>query len=137
LSLAVATVARSQTPMTGMSHDASDSVSKAPVFGTIDFPTKANAASHAAFIRGVLLMHNFHYPQAAVEFRKAEALDSTDVMGYWGEAMTYSHPVWNQQDSAAAHRALMKLAPTREARLALARSSREREWLEGRETLDA
>ena len=36
--------AQSQTvPMVGMIHDASDSVSKAPVFGTIDFPTKANA----------------------------------------------------------------------------------------------
>jgi tetratricopeptide (TPR) repeat protein len=124
-------------PMAGMNHDASDSASKAPVFGTIDFPTKANSASHAAFIRGVLLMHNFHYPPAAVEFRKAEALDTTDVMGYWGEAMTYSHPVWNQQDTAAAHRALMKLGSTREARLALARSPREREWLESAEILYA
>jgi tetratricopeptide (TPR) repeat protein len=136
-SFLAATTVDAQTPMAGMNHDASDSASKAPVFGTIVFPTKANAASHSAFIRGVLLMHNFHYPQATAEFLKAEALDSTDVMGFWGEAMTYSHPVWNQQDTAAAHRALMKLGPTREARLALARSPREREWLESAETLYA
>jgi tetratricopeptide (TPR) repeat protein len=98
------------------SHDMShDTVSGAPVLGSIDFPTKANAASHKAFIRGVLLMHNFHYPQAAAQFREAEKLDSTDVMGYWGEAMTYTHPVWNQQDTAAAHRVLLRLGSTREA----------------------
>jgi tetratricopeptide (TPR) repeat protein len=132
-----ARVASAQAVPMPMSHDMHDSASTAPVLGTIDFPTKANAASHAAFVRGVLLMHNFHYPEAAGEFQKAEALDPTDVMGYWGEAMTYSHPVWNQQDTAAAHRALMKLAPTREARLALARTRREREWLESAEALYA
>jgi tetratricopeptide (TPR) repeat protein len=124
-------------PMAGMNHDASDSASKEPVLGAIDFPTKANAASHAAFIRGVLLLHNFHYPRAAVAFQEAEKLDPTDVMGYWGEAMSYTHPVWNQQDTAAAHRALMKLAPTREARLALARSPKERAWLGSVEELYA
>lgn len=58
-------------------------------------------------------------------------------MGYWGEAMTYLHPVWNQKDTAAARAALKKLAPTREARLALARNPMEREWLETAETLYA
>jgi hypothetical protein len=134
--LMVTRVAPAQTPMSRMSHDASDTTT-ALVLGTIDFPTKANAASHAAFIRGVLLLHNFHYPRAAVAFQEAEKLDTTDVMGYWGEAMTYSHPVWNQQDLGAAQKALLKLAPTREARLALARSPKERAWLESVEELYA
>ncbi len=108
-----------------------------PVLGTISFPTKANPASHAAFIRGVLLMHNFHYPEAAEEFEKAEKLDPTDVMGYWGEAMTYSHPVWNEQDTAAARAALRKLADKREVRLSLAATPRERAWLESAEILYA
>ncbi len=107
------------------------------VLGTIDFPTKANPASHAAFIRGVLLMHNFHYPQAAAEFEKAEKLDPTDVMGYWGEAMTYTHPVWNHQDTAAARAALRKLADKREVRLSLAATPKERAWLETAEILYA
>jgi tetratricopeptide (TPR) repeat protein len=126
-------VAHAQS-MSRMSHDEHDTTS-ALVLGTVDFPTKANDASHKAFIRGVLLLHNFHYPRAAVAFQDAEKLDPTDVMGYWGEAMTYTHPVWNQQDTAAARKALMKLAPTREARLALARSPREREWLASVEDL--
>lgn len=126
-----------QTTMPGMSHDMPRDSAAAPVLGVIDFPTKANSASHAAFIRGVLLMHNFHYPRAAVAFQEAEKLDPTDVMGYWGEAMTYTHPVWNQQDTAAAHKALMKLAKTRDARRQLARDERERAWLETAEILYA
>lgn len=107
----------------------------APVLGVIDFPTSASAQSHDAFVHGVLLMHNFHYGPAAKSFRDAQHLDSTNVMGYWGEAMSYTHPVWNQQDTAKAHAVLLRLAPTREARLALARTPREREWLEAVETL--
>jgi tetratricopeptide (TPR) repeat protein len=107
----------------------------APILGVIDFPTTASPKSHDAFVRGVLFMHNFHYPQATAAFREAQRLDSTNVMGYWGEAMTYTHPVWNQQDTAAAHAALRRLGPTREARLAMARNPREREWLDAVETL--
>ena len=108
-----------------------------PALGTIDFPTSASAQSHAAFVQGVLYMHNFHYTQAARAFREAQRLDSTNVMGYWGEAMTYTHPVWNEQDTASAHAALLRLAPTRESRLSLARNKREREWLSAVEALYA
>lgn len=121
--------------MTHEGHGSADP--SAPALGTIDFPTSASEKSHAAFVQGVLYMHNFHYPQAARAFRKAQQLDSTDVMGYWGEAMTYTHPVWDEQDTAAAHVALKRLAPTREARLALARNDRERGWLNAAEILYA
>ena len=115
----------------------SEHESSAPVLGVIDFPTSANAKSHEAFVLGVLLMHNFHYGDAAEAFQKAQHLDSTNVMGYWGEAMTYTHPVWNEQDTAKAHNVLQRLAPTSEARLAMARSPREREWMEAVEALYA
>jgi hypothetical protein len=106
-----------------------------PVLGAIDFPTTASDKSHAAFVRGVLLLHNYHYGEAARFFRDAQHLDSTNVMGYWGEAMTYTHPVWNAQDTAEAHKVLARLAPSRDARRALARSARERQWLDAVETL--
>src|SRR5215208_3664120 len=115
------------------SHGAPDP--SAPVLGVIDFPTSASAESHEAFVRGVLLMHNFHYPLAAKSFREAQRLDSTAVMGYWGEAMTYTHPVWNQQDTAKGRAVLRRLALTREARLAIARTAREKQWLEAIEML--
>src|SRR5688500_4390323 len=33
-------------------------------------------------------------------------------MGYWGEAMTYNHPLWSEQDPAAARRVLEKIKET-------------------------
>lgn len=106
-----------------------------PRLGSITFATSATPAAHRAFIRGMLYMHNFHYPQAAASFREAQALDSGDVMSYWGEAVSYTHPVWNQQDTAAARAALRRLAPTAAARLAKARTKRERAWLATAEAL--
>ncbi|HYH80486.1 MAG TPA: hypothetical protein VEX86_11840 [Longimicrobium sp.] len=117
----------------GHAHPAS--AEPAPRLGEIAFPTSASPAAHAAFVRGVLLLHNFHYGPAAAAFREAQQIEPGDVMSYWGEALTYTHPVWNEQDTAAARAVLARLAPTREARLAKARTPRERAWLETVEIL--
>ncbi len=117
-----------------MSHD-SVAADAAPRLGHLTFATSATPAAHAAFIRGMLYLHNFHYPQAAQAFRDAQALDPTDVMSYWGEAVSYTHPVWNEQDTSAARAALRRLAPTPAARLAKARTPRERAWLATAEAL--
>jgi hypothetical protein len=50
-------------------------------------------------------------------------------MAYWGEAMTYNHPLWAQTAPEAARAALTRLGPSREARLAKAGSDKERDWL--------
>jgi tetratricopeptide (TPR) repeat protein len=50
-------------------------------------------------------------------------------MAYWGEAMTYTHPVWFQQDADAARVALQRLGATPEERLAKAKTERERDYL--------
>ncbi len=106
-----------------------------PRLGSIAFPTSGAAAAQPAFIRGVLFLHSFEYSQAAAAFREAERLDPGFAMAYWGEAMTYTHPVWNQQDLDSARAALVKLGPTREARLARAPTPRERGYLDAVETL--
>ena len=103
--------------------------------GSITWPTSATASAHGLFIKGVLYMHNFHYDEAAAAFRGAQKRDPGDVMSYWGEAMSYTHPVWNEQDTSAARVALRRLAPTRAQRLARARTVRERAWLDAAETL--
>ena len=56
-------------------------------------------------------------------------------MAYWGEAMTYTHPVWDEQDTPAARKALARLAPTREARKARAPTAREQAYLDAVEIL--
>ena len=103
--------------------------------GTIDFPTSGRPEAQPAFIRGVLYLHSFEYDAAAAAFREAQRLDPGFVMAYWGEAMTYTHPIWNQQDVPAAREALSRLGPDAEARLAKATTARERGWQEAVEIL--
>lgn len=117
-------------------HDGHGSTGPVPSgLGEIDFPTSTAPAARPAFMRGVLYLHNFHYPQAAAAFQEAQRLDPGDVMSFWGEAMTYTHPVWNEQDTARAGAALRRLGPTPEARAALARTERERMYLQTVEAL--
>ena len=97
--------------------------------GRISFPTSAKGETQRQFERGMLFLHSFEYEQAAAAFREAQKLDPGFALAYWGEAMTYTHPVWNRQDSVAARDALRRFAPTPEARASRARSDAEREWL--------
>ena len=108
---------------------------QAPRLGSVDFPTSGSAGAQPAFIRGVLYLHSFEYPSAITAFREAQRLDPSFVMAYWGEALAYTHPVWNQQDLDSARAVLGRLGPTREARLARAATARERAWLEAIEIL--
>lgn len=103
--------------------------------GTIDFPTSGNAAAKPAFERGVLLLHSFEYEDAAKAFQQAQQADSGFALAYWGEAMTYTHPLWNQQDVAAARTALARLAPTPEGRRNRATSDREKRYMDAIEAL--
>ncbi|HEV7705095.1 MAG TPA: hypothetical protein VGO46_12425, partial [Gemmatimonadaceae bacterium] len=134
-----ATLSAQERPDSGgmhheMSHAASPPLAE-PRLGALTFATSATPAAHAAFLRGMLYLHNFHYPQAAAAFREAQRLDPGDVMSYWGEAVSYTHPVWNQQDTAAARAVLRRLAATPAERLAKARTKHEREWLATAEAL--
>jgi tetratricopeptide (TPR) repeat protein len=103
--------------------------------GTIDFPTSGNAAAKPAFERGVLLLHSFEYDDAAKAFQAAQQADPGFAMAYWGEAMTYTHPLWNQQDVAAANAALGRLATTAEGRRAKAATDREKRYMDAVEAL--
>ena len=57
------------------------------------------------------------------------------ALGYWGEAMSYNHPLWAQQDLAAARKVLERLAPTAAARAAKAPAGKERELIEAADVL--
>ncbi len=103
--------------------------------GEIDFPTSAAPAAQASFIRGVLFLHSFEYEDAAKAFREAETADPRFALAYWGEALTYTHPLWNQQDTTAARGALRRLAESPEARRAMATTDREKRYLETTEAL--
>ena len=87
-------------------------------YGTVRFANSGNAAAQASFGRGLAQLHNFEYDTAAAFFREAQAADPGFAMAYWGEAMTYNHPVWFEQDAAKARAVLARLGPTPAARAA-------------------
>jgi tetratricopeptide (TPR) repeat protein len=101
----------------------------------LTFPNSGAPAAQASFLRGLSLLHNFEYPRAAEAFREAQAADPTFALAYWGEAMTYNHPVWMRQDAAAARGVLARLGPSPESRLARAPAGRERGLMEAVEIL--
>jgi tetratricopeptide (TPR) repeat protein len=103
--------------------------------GHVSFQNSGAAAAQPAFLQGLALLHDFEYERAGQEFRKAEAIDSSFAMAYWGEAMTYNHPVWMEQDRPAALAVLQKLGPTPEARLQKAPTEREKDYLRAVEIL--
>ncbi len=97
--------------------------------GRISFPTSGAPAAQPEFIRGVLLLHSFQYEEAAEAFQAAQRLDPGFAMAYWGEALTYTHQVWNQQDRGAARAVLARLGATAAARRARAPTPREQGYL--------
>src|ERR1044072_8450537 len=66
--------------------------------GTVTFEVAGTEAAQQAFMKGHLLMHSFEFADAAEAFREAQTLDPTCAMAYWGEAMTYNHAIWQEQD---------------------------------------
>ena len=104
-------------------------------YGHVDFANSGAAAAQAPFLEGMALLHDFEYSAAASAFRRAQAADPGFAMAYWGEAMTYNHPIWMQQDRDAALAALARLAPTAAERRAKAKTEREKGYLDAIEIL--
>ncbi len=109
--------------------------SQTPVKPVVNFPATGAAAAQSQFIQGIVALHNAGYDDAADYFRAAERIDPNFVMAYWGEAMTYNHPFWAEQNISGGRAALTKLGPGRAARSAKAKTPRERDYLDAVEAL--
>ena len=92
--------------------------------GIIDFPNSGNAAAQEPFLRGVLLLHNFEYGDAAAAFREAQNADPDFALAYWGEALSHYRPVWGREDREKGRSALEKGSKANSA------TPRERQYLE-------
>jgi hypothetical protein len=80
--------------------------------GMVYFPTSGSEQAHAHFLRGVAALHSFWYEEALVEFRTATRVEPGFLMGYWGEALAHNHPLWGEQDTEAARKALNNITDT-------------------------
>jgi tetratricopeptide (TPR) repeat protein len=104
-------------------------------FGHVSFANSGAPAAQADFSQAMALLHDFEYPAAAAAFRRAQAADPGFAMAYWGEAMTFNHPLWAQQDLKAARAALERLAPNAAGRRTKAKSDREKAYVDAVEIL--
>ena len=75
------------------------------------------------------------YEDAIDRFRAAQKIDPSFVMAYWGEAMSFSQPLWFFEEVDKGRAALAKLGPTPAGRMAKARTPLEQGYLRAVEVL--
>ena len=80
--------------------------------GKVEFPTSGSEKAQAHFLRGLAALHSFWYEEALEAFREATKIEPDFMMGYWGEAMAHNHPLWSEQDTAAARQVIGKIKET-------------------------
>src|SRR5215212_10195274 len=80
--------------------------------GRVEFPTSGSEKAQAHFLRGLAALHSFWYEEALEAFRESTKIEPDFAMGYWGEAMAHNHPLWSEQDIAAARQVLARIKET-------------------------
>src|SRR5882672_216943 len=78
--------------------------------GKVEFQTSGSPAAQAYFLRGLAALHSFWFEEALEAFRESTRIEPDFMMGYWGEAMAQNHPLWSEQDTAAARLVIAKVA---------------------------
>jgi tetratricopeptide (TPR) repeat protein len=109
--------------------------SSTPSLGSVVFSNSGNSAAQADFLRGVAWLHSFMYEDAIDAFRAAKTIDPSFAMAYWGEALSFSQPLWFFEEIDKAKAALSKLAATSDARIAKAKTPREQGFMRAVEAL--
>ena len=84
--------------------------------GKAQLEVTGNKEATEFFDKGLLLLHSFEYDDAHEAFFAAQKADSTMAMAYWGEAMTYNHPLWRYQNYDKGVDAITRLGASKEIR---------------------
>jgi len=108
---------------------------QSPQPGRISFPTSEAGLAQAAFERGVVYLHNFEYDEAILAFREAQKLSPGFAMAFWGEALSYTQPLWYNDQLPRARDVLTRLGPTAAARAGKAPTAREKAYFAAIEPL--
>ena len=61
--------------------------------GSIDFPNSGATEAQTAFLTSMKALHSFEFEDAGEAFREAQAIDPDFGLAYWGEALSYNHPL--------------------------------------------
>ena len=97
--------------------------------GTIYFEPTGSDEAVKHFEEGLLLLHSFEFDDAAIAFLSAQETDPTMAMAYWGEAMTYNHPLWAEQDYDKGVAALNKLSASEDDRVEKSHTQIEKDFM--------
>ena len=88
------------------------------VLGKLQHNFNLSKVTQEKFEEGLLLLHNFEYDDALVAFEEATALDSTEVLTHWGEAMCHYKALWRLQNTDKGKQILSRLGDSSDERLA-------------------
>ncbi len=80
--------------------------------GNVKFETSGSQKAQASFLHGLAALHSFWYEEALAAFRESTRIEPDFMMGLWGEAMAHNHPLWSEQDTAAARQLIAKIKET-------------------------
>lgn len=95
--------------------------------GTVQLVHSCSDKATAHLGRGLALLHSMTYEEADAAFAAAAEADPDCAMGYWGQAMTFVHPLWSDPpDEAEFERGLGLLLQAR----ARAKTDRELAYVE-------
>jgi tetratricopeptide (TPR) repeat protein len=67
--------------------------------GTVTLPFSCNEAASEQAKRGLALLHHMTYVGSRAAFVAVATIDPDCAMGYWGQAMSYIHPLWSDPPS--------------------------------------
>lgn len=104
-----------------------DTASADAALGKLGSGFTLNPKVQAKFDEGLLLLHNFEYDDALTAFEAATAIDSTEVLTHWGEAMCHYKALWQLQNTDNGKAVVARLGDTQEKRLSSIEDELERD----------
>ncbi len=100
-------------------EQSNDSIASSDVvLGKLEHGFTLSPATQEKFDEGLLLLHNFEYDDALTAFEEATALDNTEVLTHWGEAMCHYKALWRLQNTTKGKAIVSRLGDTKVERLA-------------------
>lgn len=69
--------------------------------GSVHLPVSCQEDAQPFLKEGLALLHHMTYDGAAAAFAAAAEADPQCSMGYWGEALTFIHPLWSDPPTEA------------------------------------
>ena len=103
--------------------------------GQVNLDVSGSDSAKEYFMQGLLLLHSFEYKDALTAFLNAQKEDPECIMAFWGEAMAYNHPIWQEQDYQKGQAALEKIGSNPEHRITKAKTDLEKDFLTSLEIL--